>query len=243
MQGRSKRGHVAELGIGEDRGHRDLGGARLAEQTEGQSPFFLKPDRVRNARLPPCARRHPFLRQIEHRAEAPRPHAGPERGRHRDLAIGDLAQRPTVLPRDADRRWPLFGKARAVEDQHAAAFGEHGAQPTPDAVRIPRGMGNEMLERLGGDRLGHPRQHGLHRLSLAVAEHAVDVRPQRHQLSTMAKAALELLQPSDQSLHARRRSGIDQCASRYPNREKSTMSSKAISADLPSETLDLTKSN
>jgi hypothetical protein len=59
----------------------------------------------------------------------------------------------------------------------------------------------------------------------------------------VAKAALELLQPSDQSLHARRRSVIDQRAAGYRNRAKSTMSSKAISRAFPNETLDLTKSN
>jgi hypothetical protein len=87
---------------------------------------------------------------------------------------------------------------------------------------------DEVLEGLVGDRLGDPRQHRLHRLPLAVAEHAVHVRAQRQQLRAMAEAALELLQPSNQSLHARRRSGIDQCAAGYRNRAKSTMSSKAI---------------
>jgi hypothetical protein len=59
----------------------------------------------------------------------------------------------------------------------------------------------------------------------------------------MAKAALELLQPSDQSLHARRRSGIDQCVAGYRNRAKSTMSSKPITGHPSNEIVDLTKSN
>jgi hypothetical protein len=36
----------------------------------------------------------------------------------------------------------------------------------------------------------------------------------------MAKATLELLQPSDQPLYARRRRVIDQCATGYRNRTK-----------------------
>jgi hypothetical protein len=59
----------------------------------------------------------------------------------------------------------------------------------------------------------------------------------------MAEAALELLQPSDQSLHARRRSGIDQCAAGYRKRAKGTMSSKAITGHSSNEIVDLTKSN
>jgi hypothetical protein len=73
-------------------------------------------------------------------------------------------------------------------------------------------MGDEMLKRLVRHRLGHPRQHGLHRLPLAVAEHALHVRPQGQQLRAMTEAALEWLQPSNQSLDARRRGVIDQCA-------------------------------
>jgi hypothetical protein len=104
-------------------------------------------------------------------------------------------------------------------------------------------VGDEVLEGLIGDRLGDPRQHRLHRLALAVAEHALHVRPQGQQLRAMTEAALELLQPTDQSLHARRRSVIDQCATRYRKCVKSTMSSNAISAGLLSQISDLTKSN
>jgi hypothetical protein len=100
-----------------------------------------------------------------------------------------------------------------------------------------------MLKRLIGDRFGDARQHRLHRLPLAVAEHALHVRPQGHQLRAMTEAALELLQPSNQSLHARRRSRIDQCAADYRNRAKSTMSSKPISGHSSNEIADLTKSN
>jgi hypothetical protein len=68
-----------------------------------------------------------------------------------------------------------------------------------------------MLTRLIGDRLGDAGQHRLHRLPLAVAEHALHVRLQDISCA-MTEVALKLLQPSNQSLHARRRSGIDRCA-------------------------------
>jgi hypothetical protein len=89
-------------------------------------------------------------------------------------------------------------------------------------------------------RLGHAREHGLHRLPLAVAEHALHIRPQGQQLRAMAKATFELLQPSDQPVYARRRGVIDQCATGYRNRTKSTMSSKPISRVFSTEIVDLT---
>jgi len=92
-------------------------------------------------------------------------------------------------------------------------------------------MRDEVLEGLIGDRLGHPRQHRLHRLALAVAEDALDVGPKSHQLRAMTKAALELLEPAHESLNARRCCVIDQCASAYRNRVKSTMSSNQITRE------------
>ncbi len=220
MQGRAKRGHVAEFGIGEDRRHRRS--RRLAPGGATAGPVATSPetDRRGNARLLPRARRQPFLGQIQraprHHARAP-VHSAAVTATWQFAILPSAPQYCRATPTECG---PCFGKARAVEDQHAAAFGHHRAQPSPDAIRVPRRMRDEMLERLVRDRLGHPRQHRLHRLPLAVAEHALHVRPQRQQLRAMAKAALELLQPSDQSLHARRRSGIDQCAAALPNSSK-----------------------
>lgn len=104
-------------------------------------------------------------------------------------------------------------------------------------------MRDEVLKGLVRDGLGHARQHCLHRLALAVAEDALPIRSQRQHLRPMAKAVFELLEPSNQSLHASRRRVIDQCASAYRNRAKSTMPSKPISRGFPNEILDLTKSN
>src|SRR2546430_10724920 len=99
----------------------------------------------------------------------------PQRDGRRDLAIRDLAERATVLPNRADRVWALFRKTGAVEDQDAAAFRNHRAQSPPHLRGVPGRVRDEMLEGLIGDRLGHPRQHRLHRLALAVAEDPLDV--------------------------------------------------------------------
>ena len=164
---------------------------------------------------PPIGIAEPRFREIQQRAGHPRTRAGPERGRHRDLAIRDLAQRATVLTRHADRMGALFGKTRAVDDQHAAALGQHLEQPSPDPVGVPGRVRNEMLKALVGDRVGDAGQHRLHRLPIAVAEEAVHVRPQREPLRAMAEAALKRFEPANQALNARGRRAIDHRAPAY----------------------------
>jgi hypothetical protein len=217
MQRRAKRRHIAEFGVRQYRRERKPGRAELAHQPQGLAPLRFEADGGGNPRRRALLRGQPLFGQIQRGAEKPRAHTGPQRRRHGDLAIRNLAQRPTVLTRDADRMEALFRKARAVENQRALSLGHHRPQASPHAIGVPRRMGDEMLKRLIRHRLGHPSQHGLHRLSLAVAEHALHVGPQGQQLRAMTEAALELLQPAHQSLHARRRSGVDQCASRYRN--------------------------
>lgn len=87
------------------RGEREPTGWHLPQQAERQAPSLLEPHRTRNPGALTRQRCEPFLRQ-EPRAETPRSHAGPQRGSDSDLAIGDLAERATVLARDADRRGP-----------------------------------------------------------------------------------------------------------------------------------------
>jgi hypothetical protein len=234
---KAKGGHIAEFGIGQDGRQREPRRAGLSQQAEGQAPFLLKPDRRRDPRSLPRGGRQPFLGEIQRRADTPRPDARPQRRGDGDLAIRDLAECPTVLTGHADRGRPLFGKAGPVENQHPAPFRQHRPQPSPHAIGIPGRMRDEMLERLIRDRLGDAGPHRLHRLALAVAEDALHVGPQGQQLRAVAEARLELLQPSNQSLHPRRRCGIDQDAAAYRNRATSTMSSILISADFSSETL------
>ena len=59
----------------------------------------------------------------------------------------------------------------------------------------------------------------------------------------MTEAALELLQPADQSLNARRGLVVDHRAAPYQTPAKSTMSSIEITARHANTFSDLTKSN
>ena len=118
MQNAPKRRHIPEFGVGRNGGDRQPGAARAADEREGLPPLFLEVhtrgdlrDRAATGIV------DPGLRQIQPRAEEPRARAGPEGRGHRDLAIGDLAQRSAVLAGDADRVRPLFRKARAVENE------------------------------------------------------------------------------------------------------------------------------
>jgi hypothetical protein len=70
-----------------------------------------------------------------------------------------------------------------------------------------------MLKRLIRDRLGDARQHRLHRLAIAVAEHALHIVPQGESLRAMTEATLEGLEPAQQPLNARGRGAFDQRAS------------------------------
>src|SRR6185295_11801707 len=210
---------------------------------ERVAPLLVKDDPGWNAGPLALLGREPRLGQVQLRAQKPSTHAGPQRNGRRDLAIRDLAERSTVLTHDADRVRALFGETGPIEDDHTLAFGNHGPQAAPHRGRVPRGVRDEVLERLIGDRLGDPRQHRLHRLPLAVAEDALDVVPQRQQLRAMPKTALELLEPPHQSLDARRGRVVDHRAAPYQMSLKSTMSSIQITVRNANESVDLTKSN
>jgi hypothetical protein len=231
MQGGPHHRHIAEFGIAEDRRDVEPRGAHLAHQRQRMAPFLLKPDRGRDPCLSSAFGRQPRLRQIQRGPEKPPADSGPEGHRRGHLAIRDLAQRAAVLTRRADRMGALFGKAGPVEDQDAAALGNHRPQAAPHPLGIPRRVRDEMLKGLIGDRLGDASQHRLHRFPLAVAEDALDVCPQRHQLRTVPKAALELLEPSHQPLDARRRGVVDHRAAPYQTRVKCTMSSIQITCE------------
>ena len=225
MQGGAQRSDIPKFRIAEDRRDREARRAHLPQQRQRLAPLFLKDDAGWNARARPLLRRQPLLGQIQLRPETPAADAGPQRHGRRDLAIRDLAKRATVLTDRADRVGTLFRKTRAVENQDTAPFWNHRAQSTPDLRRVPGRVRNEMLEGLIGDGLGHSRQHRLHRLPLAVAEDALDVGPQRHQLRPMPETALEALEPAHKALDARRRCMVDHRAAPYQTTVKSTMSS------------------
>ena len=102
-------------------------------------PLLLKPDRRRECA--PAAARSGVSHSSGRYSSAPRHQARTPVHSAAVTATWQLAilpSAPQYLPRDADRVRALFRKARAVENQHAAAFGDDRAQPPPDAVGVPR---------------------------------------------------------------------------------------------------------
>src|SRR6202790_4323341 len=94
-----------------------------------------------------------------------------------DLAVVHLAEPPTPLPLDTDRRRALLGEAAGIQDQHAIGFTQLAAD-LPGQLRaqgsvVPGNLSDELLQALAllvvqvGD--------GLRIFLLEVGEQAVDV--------------------------------------------------------------------
>jgi hypothetical protein len=99
-----------------------------------------------------------------------------------------------------------------------------------------------MLKGLVGDRLSDGCHHRLHRLAVAVAEHAVHLRPQREPLRAMAEAALKRFEPANQALDARGRRAIDHRAPAYRIQAIGTRSSPYFTKTFRNKSPDPTKS-
>ena len=127
---------VPEFRIAEHRGDLKAAARGLPQQRERQAPFLLEPQRRGDLRALPRLGGQPRLGHVQRRPQHPGAHAGPQRRGHRDLAVGDLAQRPAVLARDRHRVPTLLREARAVENQHARALGDH--RPATAARRARR---------------------------------------------------------------------------------------------------------
>ena len=243
MQGLTDGTVVPVFGVRHDGGQRHARRSRATHQRQRETPFLVKLDGrgdLHGRAAWQIAR--PFLRQIEQRPHRPRPLARPERGRHRHLAIRHFAQGAAVLARHPDRMRPRFREAGFVEDQNAAAFRDHRPQAAPDDLRVPRRMGDEVLEGLIRRGIADPLEHRRHRLARAVAQQTVDVLAQRHVLGTMAEAVLELIQPPRQSSQQRPRVPVEHCGAAYSYSWNRTMSSNLITRGFPRESHDLTKS-
>jgi len=215
MQGPPQRGVVAKLGIADDRRDVQARRAYLPPQRQRELPLRAEHDAVGNAGPHALARRQPGLGQVEVRAHKPGTHTGPQRDGHRDLAVGRLAERPAVLPGDADRGRALLGETRAVENQHAAALGDDGAQSRPQRLGVPRRMRDEVLKRLVGPGIAQAGPHRFHRLAATVVEQAGDVAPHRPALTLPTEAVFEELQPRHQPTQPCGRCAIEHCAARY----------------------------
>ena len=170
----------------------------------------------------------PLLRQIQGRPQHPGAPFRPEQGGRRHLAIGNLAQRATVLARDADGVLALFREAGVVDDHHPCARRQKLQQSPPYRRPIPRRVGDEVLEILVMARVGDPRQHRLHRFARTVSEQALQVAAQRRRLQPGTEGALELLQITQQPTHARPCALIEHQPTAYRNSATRTMSSVQI---------------
>ena len=222
----AKQAGVAILRVRQHARHGEAARARLAEQGQRQAPFLLKADAGRNPRALPGGRRQPCRGQVERRPEQVAAYPGPQCRRDRDLTVGDLPQGPAVLAAHPNGVWPLLGKARAVDDQQPGAFGQHRPQAAPDLLGVPRGVGDEVLERLIGPGLGDPRQHRLHRFACAVAEQPLNVPAQRQVLRAMSDALLEGFEPPHQAEQLGNSATVGHYRAGYRTSRKSTMSSK-----------------
>src|SRR5215218_3877424 len=98
--------------------------------------------------------------------------------RNRDLAVGFLSQRPTVLSLHTDRAGALFGKGNIINDENTARtgerFGEDQAVASQDTAFVPRALVDELLQSLvwvttrqrGGQ--GHAPGEGFDTLAFAI---------------------------------------------------------------------------
>ena len=225
MEHGPKQAGVAKLRIRQHACPRDATRAHLAEQGQRLAPFLLKAHAAGNPRRGPRGGGQPRLGQVQRGAEQVGAHPGPQGRRNGHLAIGDLAQRATVLARDPDRVRALLRETRAVDDHQPLAFGQHRPQAPPDAVGAPRGVGDEVLKGLVGPRIGYARQHRFHRLARAVAEQPLDVPAQGQLLGTMPEALLEGVEPPHQAVQLANGVTVVHCRAAYRIRRKCTMSS------------------
>ena len=212
-----------------------------AEQRQRLAPLLLKADAGRNPRPRPGSIGQPGLGQVQRGPQQIPAQPCPQGRRDRHLAIGDFPQGPTVLAPHPHGVVPLFGKARAVDDQHALALGQHLPQPSPDLVGPPGGVGDEMLEGLIGPGLGHARQHRVHRFARAVAEQPLHVPAQRQPLRPMPEALVERFEPPHQAAQLGHGATGVHCRAAYRIQRKSTMSSKQITRAFSPKSCDLTK--
>ena len=111
------------------------------------------------------------------------------------MAVGDLAQRAAVLARNGHRPAALFRKTRAVENQHAAALGDHRPQLTPHALGAPRRIGDEVLKGLIGTGIADALEHRAHRLPTTVAQQTEQIPSKGAALRDVREANLERLEP------------------------------------------------
>ena len=132
----------------------------------------------------------PFFRQIKRPVDEGMAVARHIGGEHADLAIGDLARRTRVLPRDTARRLALLQKAGFVDDQNRVLIGERFQRVIADdvaqCIRIPPAAAQD---RLLTPRPGIARRLRAHPAGLArlVAQKPVQKLPRRRRHPLLTK--------------------------------------------------------
>src|SRR4051812_10035521 len=162
-------------------------GADLIEQLQGDLPLGLQGPELRGnirlieSRLVP----DPGLRQVQLQGQGVVALGADVVDTDGDLAVGLLAQRPAVLPLDADGELPLLGEAGIVDDEDALGTGEGPGQVlavgSQDLLFVPGALVEELLEGLLGvldlqvGRQGDALGHRLDALALAVEEQSLEI--------------------------------------------------------------------
>src|SRR5688572_26625164 len=113
-------------------------------------------------------------------------------GKHPDLAILHLTQRPTVLPGDTGGVVALFDKARHIEDQHAMAhlFGHQMVVMPPHLILVPHHITDQALHATDVA-VRDLEGHGLNRFALEGTELAHQVVEKMLTRLTSGKAVME----------------------------------------------------
>ena len=195
---------LAKFCIAEHRRDPDPAGAHLSHERERQLPFRLCLHASGDPGAEALRRREPRVGQIERRAQHPRACAGPQRHRHRGLAVGNLAQCAAVWRATPTEEAPCFGKlvpSRISTPSRSGIVARSCRHTTSAAGRV----GNEMLEGLIRPWIADALQHGTHRLASTVAEQPEQIPSKRAALRDMSEADLERLEPVAQAVEPRRR--------------------------------------
>src|SRR6185295_15141922 len=108
----------------------------------------------------------------------------------------------------ADRVLALFRKTGFVDQQQAPPHGQRRAQLPPDPARLPRRVGDEVLQPLIRARVAQPAVQRVDRFALAVVEQASYIPTRTVALDASPETADELIEKSTQAVQQRARGRV-----------------------------------
>jgi hypothetical protein len=194
--------------IGDDGFQGEADGDHRAHMGHRHAPFLAKSPRTGNARLRAMIVVEPRLRQVQLHRGQPRQRPGDQGRRHRHLTIGNLAERAAVLPLHPDRRRPLLRQAGVVDRQDPGAHRNHLAQPSPERTRLPRRMGDEVLQPLIRAGVAEPTMHRLHRFPVAVVQQSPQIPTGVGAVRAATEAGRELIEKRPEPRQQRARPSL-----------------------------------